>query len=193
MKKKNFFMMAIVFLAFASSTMFVSCGDDDDDENEKTNYFMLGEMEGDLDKGHLEYYGMWEEGEGYNFDIILVSSSIDFDSETGVGDFAYFELFSESATELKPGTYTFNETYQAYTFDEGNFGIDFNIDSEENQDTGEMSNGSVEISKSGDTYTIEFSGIASGKTVKGHYSGTLMYYDWSSDMKSAKTKKWQLK
>lgn len=187
MKKTNYLKVLAMFFAVFGMITFTSCDDDDDDD--KTNYFMLGEMEGVLDKGYLEYYGMWNETSGYNFDISLVSSDLSMDGETGIGDVAYFELFSESATELKSGIYTYNETYEAYTFDYGGFDINFNIETEESDEYGEMTAGTVEIAKSGEKYTIEFSGTASGKSVKGHYSGSLMYYDLSDDMKSGKTKK----
>lgn len=149
-----------------------------------------------LDKGIIEFYGQYNESPAsYNFDVTLYSSGIDFDGEepTGQGHAIYWEMFSSSATDLVPGTYSFdvNETYNANTFD---FGIAvFNFDMT-NQIGNEVpvTGGTVIIEKSGSTYTITADcNVAGNKKVTGYYKGSLTFYDYSEMKKSSKSKRFE--
>lgn len=176
---------AVAIIMLSATFVFTSCSSDDDDKT--TNYIEYNGEQDDLTKGTLEYYGMGE-GTGYNFDITLLSPNISWETETGVGSGVYFELFSSSETELPSGTYTFSQTQNPLTFDDGGFIFNFNIATEEGIDE-DITDGTVKITNGGSTYTIEFNCTStSGKTVKGHYSGALTYEDFS-DMKAAKIKK----
>jgi hypothetical protein len=132
-----------------------------------------------LAKAYIENYGEWDDGL-YNFDLTLTSESVTVteDDASGVGNIVYFEMLSSSPTELAAGTYTFSASFStANTFDEGFIGLDFDIANF----TGTILNlvgGTVEVKKDGATYTITFNGVlASGKSVTGTYTGTLILYD----------------
>jgi hypothetical protein len=171
--------MRKICLLFAAFFLLYACKKDE--ESGPENYLKYNDVTYELNKGYLEYYGDY--GGVYNFDLTVASSSITIseDGASGVGNIAYFEMFSSSSTDLAAGTYTFSATsMNANTFDEGLVGLDFDLANEVGTSL-ELVGGTIEVTKTGSTYEITISGVlATGKTVTGKYKGTLIYYDYSS-------------
>jgi len=150
------------------------------DESGPENFLKYNDLTYEITKGYLENYG--EYGGVYNYDVILTSTGITLteDGPSGVGNIAYFEMYSSSSTDLAAGTYTFSASaINANTFDEGLVGLDFDLANEVGTSL-ELVGGTIEVSKTGSTYEINITGVlATGKTVTGRYKGTLIYYDYS--------------
>ena len=170
--------MKKLYLLFIAIAVLSSCKKDD---NGPSNNVKYDGRTYELSKGYLENYGEWYDNT-YNFDLTLVSSDVTIteSSASGVGNLVYFEMLSPSPTELAAGTYTFASSFNtANTFDQGMVGLDFDVANF----TGtilSLVGGTVEVSKSGTTYDITFNGVlATGKSVSGKYSGTLIYYDYT--------------
>ena len=166
------------------SVLLIGCSDDD--ESPKNYYTYNGETKA-LSAGLLEYYGPLGMS-SYNFDITLLNN-IKFSETTGpsgAGDYIYFEVFSSSATELVPGTYTYDATESgaANTFDDGDITIGYDTKTDEYKSVHKITSGTLKINKEGNVYTIDFEGTtADNKKVTAHYSGTLYYLDQTSDFR----------
>jgi flagellin-like protein len=179
-----------LIILIAVTVVLAACKKDDD---KISNHLKYNNTEYILTAGIIEYYGQWNESPAsYNFDITLFSSGVSFNGDdfSGEGHAIYFEMFSSSATELVPGTYSYdaNETFNALTFDYGSVYIDYNLST----DTGlelSVTAGTVKIEKSGTTYKITVDcTVVGGHKVTGYYEGALTYYDWSNE-KSLKSRK----
>lgn len=182
----------LILALLTISVSITSCGKDDDENDDENgipeeNHLKHDARMYEISDGILEYYGQWwDDTGGFNFDITLFSSGITFDEEledfTGKGNMIMFEMFSESKTELKPGTYTFDadQSYDAGTFDRGLFFLNYDIETETAEVTGEIAGGTVKVEKSGSTYKITIDCTDNkGEKLTGFYEGTLDYYDWS--------------
>lgn len=180
---------------FLASSMFISC-DKDDDDNEK-NHFTSGGKEYALTQGAFENYGLTDtadyEHDGYNLDLFLFSDgftiSTDSDGEmdvTGTGQYLYFELFTSKGSEFDSREYTFNDSvpYPVGTFDYGEFNLNYSEDIDDNEI--EITSGKVTISKDGDMYSISIDCVDENKNaVTGFYKGSLKYFDYTVEEKSA--------
>lgn len=175
-----------VILILAFLVAIISCKKDKD-ETETKNHLKYDGKTYALAKGVLINYGQWLEIEpNYNFDLLLTSSGIDFEQETGQGHIIYFEFFTSSSSQLAAGTYNYHSSsYNAFTFDYGEFALDANLDPWSAEIEGEIEGGFVKVEISGSTYTITIDGTDSGgKKITGYYKGSLTLYDFS-DLKSA--------
>jgi hypothetical protein len=182
--KTKIILPIILILAFLIAT--VGCKKDKE-ETDKKNHLKYDGKTYDLAKGILINYGQWAEIEpNYNFDLLLTSSGIDFEQETGQGHIIYFEFFTSSSSQLAAGTYNYHSSsYNAFTFDYGEFAINGTVDPWSFQYEGEIEGGSVKVEISGSTYTITINGTDSGgNKITGYYKGSLTLYDFS-DLKSA--------
>jgi hypothetical protein len=180
------------------STLFIGCDKDDDDKTSKKNYLKIGDKEYDLSAGILENYGTHKSWHyGYNNDLLLYSAGLSLIKEdddwylTGKGHAIYFEMFSNSGNSLNNGDYTFSSTepHPIGTFNEGGYVINF--DSETGDDEGEVNilSGKLSVSKSGNEYSITINCTdKNGIKITGFYKGTLHYFDFTVDNKSANLK-----
>lgn len=188
--KKNLFLIATVALVLSIS--FSGCKkDDDDDVKVKKNHLMYENVEYAMSHGFLDYWG--PDGSSYNFDITLFSSGISYDTVaemvTGTGHYLWLQLWSSSASDLLPGTYTYDTTASSLinTFDEGMFAVNLNTATLQSDLELEISGGSVTVAKTGSTYELTIDLTATnGKKITGYYKGTLRYFDESK--KKSKTK-----
>ncbi len=179
----------------AFSISLASCEKDDDDDDyeiPKENHLMYDSKRYEITAGILEYYGQWWKGSnGFNFDISLFSSGIFFDEEiddlSGQGNLITFEMFSSSETELMPGIYNFDadESYKPGTFDWGLFVINYDIEDQTGEISGEIESGTVKVEKSGSLYRITIDCRDNqGKRLTGYFEGNLDFYDWSDFWKN---------
>lgn len=168
--KKSFKNLALFLMG---AIVLVSCKDETEDpiENNPTvNVLTFGNQTVNLkNTGIMEYYGA-DDGsdpdfqyDGYNFDLTFFGDNLQFhfdsdgevDSVSGNGLLFYFETFSTDSTKLADGTYTFDEDLPlaANSFDIGAYSLNW-----DNTDTASatfISSGTLEVSSTGDTYTIE--------------------------------------
>lgn len=172
-----------VFTTVILVSVIVFSGCKKDKEDNKKNAFTIGETEYELDNGAVEYYGITVEGGDYNFDVYIYSSDIDYYSETGTGEVVYFELFSETFENIKSGVYEFDadRTGKKGTFGPGIKSIlftDYNLLTEQGTRY-TVTDGTLTISASGDTYTFDFNlELADGNSVEGHFKGQLLQIDF---------------
>lgn len=164
--------------------MFIGCSDDEDAPK---NYFSYNGVTTNITAGLLENFGVTDQPT-YNFDITLYKG-LSYNQTSGLmgtGDLIYFELFSSSATELVPGTYTYDalETTSANTFDAGLIAMGFEVANETADEIIYIASGTVTVKKDGSTYTIDIDCTSSGGgKISGYYKGSLSYNDLSSDIK----------
>jgi hypothetical protein len=186
MKNVNF---KSLLLILALSISVVSC-DKDDNEPTFKNYLKYEGKYYELKFGYLEYYGSGYGAENsYNFDITLtsVNDAKSTDLAMPTLNYIYFEMFSSSPTELLSGTYNYDsQNLVPFTFDEGEFALDYASSAIYN----EVNGGSVIISKSGSTYTIKIDCTDfDGKKITGYFKGELAYDDWSDYKGTKKNRK----
>jgi hypothetical protein len=167
MKKLYFVLMAFIVLA--------SCKKSDSGPSNNITY---DGKANEITKGYLENYGIIADGM-YNFDLTLVSKEITMTQTdiSGVGNAAYFEMISNSPTELAAGTYTFSASVStSFTFDLAYVGLDYDIANASG--TLPIVGGTVVIKKDGANYDITINCVtASAKSITGNYTGTLIAYD----------------
>jgi hypothetical protein len=172
----------LLMAAFVMPIFFASCGDDDDDQK---NHFKYDGETYEMTSGVILNWGQWW-GEGYNFDLYLFSEGIQYNGIwdiTGTGHGIFFEFYSPNENELAAGTYNFDPEDEGdpFTFSWSDFVIDYDIETETGTEV-DITGGTVEIEKSGSTYTIEIDAVAEGgKAVTGYYKGTLPVEDMSEE------------
>ena len=187
----NFSIIAL----FALLPFFLSaCSDDDDNGNGINNHFTYDGDTYSLHEGMKMYWGSgW--GNGYNWDIYLYSEGIEFDETemdfTGSGHGIFLEIFSPIEEGVEDGTYTFDTNDEENSFSFGTWSsIIIDYDGEEDSGTElDIIGGTVEISKSGNTYDISFDmTVEDDKTVTGNFSGPLPAIDfgWLKDGEASK-------
>ena len=180
--KKHYFLILSIFTVFALT----SCSSDDDsnsnDSNPSTDSVL--EIDGEsyqLRAGIIEDYGESFSENSYNFDITLFDSELSLvdgeylpenDNVTGI----YFELWSESSSNLSSGTYTQDYSENPFTYTYGDVVIEYNMDTEEASYL-EIASGDVVISRNGGNYEISFDGTATdGSEISLYYKGSLKVY-----------------
>lgn len=164
--------------------------------NTSDNYIKYNNQTYQIDKGVIENWGKGDFDEGYNIDLTLFSDGLTpveiggmITSASGNGHVIYFEMFTNSSTQLDNGTYDYDWSYEAGTFDYGWILINYNGDLDDAEIDQDIEDGTVTINKSGDTYEITINCTdEDGKSVTGYYKGTLKYYDYDYK-KSTKTEK----
>ena len=164
-------------LIFVLAVAFIGC---EKDKDEKENSFSYDSNSYDTPKGYIDKYGANQDGQSADFDVILCSSSISYNSTeeeyTGLGNAVYIDLNSSSLTELVSGTYTYDETRNQNTFVDAGIYIDYDLATDTGTEywTDDNTTGTVTINKSGSTYEITYSiTLETGEKVEGYYKGTL--------------------
>ncbi len=151
-----------------------------------------------LDKGAMENYGKYYVDDSYSIDLWFLSEGLkmieingEWDHESGKGHIVYFEMNTNSPSQIDNGTYTYDldETYDAGTFLYGDFTLNYDADHNTWETYKAFVDGTVTVSRTGDVYEITFNCTdEDGKTVTGYYKGTLIYYDYDTK-KSTRTEK----
>ena len=157
-------MKKIYYLFFAVAMVLSSCGNDDDggSDNGVKGKMKIDNENYNLKSGTIESYGESDDGNTYNFDIELFSEDISsINDESSLTDVnissVYFELWSDSASKLTDGNYSYDSDYtqDAFTFSDSEIGLNYNFFSEDGTYY-EINSGEIEISKNGSTYEITF-------------------------------------
>lgn len=190
----------LLMAAFVLPVFFAACSKDDDDDNgnghSNGNHFTYDGNTYNLTGGFLFNHGQGY-GEGYEFEVILVSEGIQLSADdwfTGEGHGIFFDLLSPDEDDLAPGIYEYDEEDSGapFTFHIADLIIDYNIEEE----TGiykEIVGGTVEVAKSGSTYTLTFEVVAEGNMpVTGSYKGTLHMLnpdDWDKSEPAGKSRR----
>ena len=148
----------------------VACKKKSDD---KENAFNANETVFSTPNGYLEIYS--PEEDGGDFDIILTDGEYSSDSSDyyNWNSLVYFDLKSPSTEELSSGEYIFDIVWPPNSFNYasitmyGNKGVIFDV-----------TDGSVSINKSGETYEISYVlTMGSITPVIGYFKGTLQEID----------------
>ncbi len=179
---------------FFVGSLLISC-DKDKDNDSSGSYMKIGDTEYSLSQGTIENYGA-DTGyyDGYNLDLYLFSDgfTVTTDEEgdmavSGSGNVIYFETFSSQSDAFDNGDYVYDTiNYTVKTFDYGDFCLDCSAESDNNNWI-EMTGGTVNIQKSGDTYSITINCTSEdGTKIEGFYEGSLLYIDYTVDTKSTK-------
>lgn len=88
-------------------------------------------------------------------------------------------MFTNNETQLPVGTYTFNQTKSAFTFDIGEFYMNYDF----SKSTGTIANvksGTVKIEKSGSTYTITIDCVATDDSKINGFNKVIIALDTST-------------
>jgi hypothetical protein len=191
------FVRKILTIVLLSLIIFTGCKKDKD-ENSYDNYIKYDDKAYPLDKGILENWGKWSPESDNNLDLTLVSDSVnviewnnEVDSYSGTGHRIKFWMYSASSELLDNGNYTYDDlsSEKTGTFDYGQLLINYNFDNEEGEIEQYVADGTVTVTKSGDTYEITINCTdEEGKSVTGYYKGILKYFDYNKK-KSTKTEK----
>lgn len=165
----------------------ISCGKDKDDGSTPTNYLKVDGEYYELSYGYQEDWGTGDYYAGNNVDVVLISDgiTIDFDTYdvTGVGNVIYFEFFTAGDTGIGAGEYVYadSEPYATGTFDDGEYLVNFDVATEEAEDSGYFTGGTITVKRSGSVYEIAIDAIdSSGKKITGYYKGPLILVDVES-------------
>jgi hypothetical protein len=107
-------------------------------------------------------------------------------------------MFSKTGNSLDIEDYIFTSTEPCSigTFDDGGYVINYDSENEGDVDDDEFefTDGTISVSKSGNEYTITIDCTSeNGKRITGFYKGTLRYFDWTVDDKSASLKSIKIK
>ena len=170
MKKLLFSLFTFVALSFCVS----SCDDDDDDDDGVGEFTLEGETY-DLDKA---FAGLEEEtpvGDNtyYTWHIAVVSDDITWNESSkefsGTGDgIGFWIMVANDAEFLPEGTYE----YVMETADSDGVYIDYNFTNETGEVYDDLENVSLRITKSGNTFTFEFTLLlANEEVVTGQFTG----------------------
>ena len=175
---KNLFIYTLLI-----STIVFSCNDDGHAPAKKpiSNAFGYEESVYNLDAGYARYEDGIPGG-GRLWTVVLVSSSITLEDEllTGTGNYVRLRLIAPSDEDALPeGKYLMDELADVQCLD-GLFGINYAVDEEEGDTEiylAEFNDDKmqVDVSKSGNTYTLEFAGtLADGnEKIYGKFSGEM--------------------
>jgi hypothetical protein len=148
---KNSILVLIIILS-GMVFSYKSCTNDPVDipEGETPNFDSITNS---FTKGYLQYYGIYS---GFhNHDLTLTSDSINWENGTGFGSFLNFEIFTNSNT-FEIGTYTFNKTIEAGTFDYAHLAINTDLATVNTDYFYLASSGIITITKSGSNYEIDY-------------------------------------
>jgi len=140
-----------------------------------------------LTKAYFFYYGaIGDNPNSFNFDIFLSDNGIDIVNETGQGNLVYFEAWSNSATDLTAGNYTFNISGDPNTYTIGMFGFNFNFGTGVG-DIFEVTGGNFVISKTGNEHIINASlTLDNNKTLTVSFKGVFTFMDYTQKKSATK-------
>ncbi len=141
------------------------------------------EYEGNKYPVSKAYVDIWGDHNGsydyYHFSVSLVSDGITFteDDVLGTGNIIMGSLWSPSPTSIVPGNYTFADNYAAMSYNFGLTGLNYDVANDIGTSF-ECTGGSISVAQEDADYIFDFNyTLATGKTVKAHYKGNLLYYD----------------
>ena len=179
--KKHYLLILSIFTVFAIT----SCSSDDDSGSNSngTNVSSDSYLEIEGESYQLKAGAIEDFGEGFNntfnFDITLINSDVtiingDFtpsgDSFSGI----YFELWSENSSDLAEGTYSYNDTENAFTYTIGEIFKDVSTETFSGEYF-EISSGELEVNKNGNNYEFTFTGTTfDGDNISMYYNGSLI-------------------
>lgn len=172
------FTKAIVLLSFLTFVLASCSKDEEEAAAPKTNFISLDGTEFSLSQGITFEYG-GDATTGYNFDLIVASSGLDFsdidnNGITGKGEAVYFELWSTSSTGLETGSYSFNSGAKPSVYTAFFVRTAYDASTDIADETYESATGTITINVDGSTYTIDFDLILTGgKKLTGNYKGSL--------------------
>ncbi|HYG19586.1 MAG TPA: hypothetical protein VD816_11690 [Ohtaekwangia sp.] len=162
-----------LFLCLGLAMAFVACKDDDD--KKASNQFTF---EGDkfvLQEAWYDIDEEFDEDENPVFEYEIYLEGTDGTKVSGV----WFDLFSSQDEDLPAGTYTFDGDYTQnnLTFNYAG-GFFYDTDTQEEEDFGSVTGGTVKVTKSGDKHTFTFDlTMEGGKKLAGSFSGELQIED----------------
>lgn len=169
-------MTAIVVLAIVFLVSCEEAGAGSDDDSPDSYFTYRGETY-ELDRLFRQPQG---ENEGTNetgfaIGLNMIGPGVTLEDSGlfgGTGDQAYLEVNTATQDTLTEGTYDSAGTAQVGNFSAGVYRLGYNFN-ESTGDTASPSTGSVTVSKSGDTYTIEFDvTTTAGCPIEGRFVGT---------------------
>lgn len=192
MKKVNSFSTILFSCIIFACVAFQSCKKD-----EEKNYMIFDGVRYDLSQGLLTKYGQYDPEDGYNFGLMLYSKGIQYsltgNNWSGQGSFIYFEMYSEIASDLAPGTYVFEDlyglAYKPFTFNLAFLGIDVDMGVQLKNDIRNLKQskqdvfhyleeGNLRLGKNKSVYTINVDGITEESlAVKAIFEGALTLVD----------------
>ena len=158
--------------------VFSSCSDD---EKDPAGQFTYDGESHNLTKGFGEVDDVTQIGDDiyYDWNILLSSNGISYnedeDDYVGTGDAVtlWISVLNDD-TFLPSGTYEYDED----TGDSYGIYIDFNVEIGAGESYEDVDDTSITISKSGDTYTINFTiTLGDGSEVTGSYNGSITRVD----------------
>ncbi|MFT5891569.1 MAG: hypothetical protein ACI9Y7_001674 [Dokdonia sp.] len=177
----------VVLFALVFNLVAVSCKNDDDNDNDddnggdtvSENVMTIDGEAYDIETGFLDGFGENSDG-SFDWDITLYSDGFSVNTEentvSGTGSYIYIDLNTNSASGLVPGTYTFSDEREEFTWVVAEGGIDFNVETGEGTIFGEATtgNGSVTITGTGSDQLIEVNILdENGNALTVSYSGVL--------------------
>jgi len=173
---KNFKLLVLAVLAFNLVT--VSCKSDDDNGGNSETMTINGEQFS-IASGFLTEFGENSDG-SYDWDVTLFSEGFTINptqqSASGEGASIYLDLNTNSATGLVPGTYTFSDDREEFTW------VDAEGVTNLNAETGDgdffvAESGTVVITGTGNDQVIEVNLVdENGNALTAFYSGSLQVF-----------------
>jgi hypothetical protein len=169
--KRNIF--NILLLASAAVAL-SSCKDDD----KKASSLKIDGESTAITAGLLFYSTdlSGENNDFYRHEIVLLGKGLSSDNTgdvTGEGNGLSLEIAS-ATTSLEVGTYTFTGTdVDNEPFDFWNGSAYTGVNTQQQQEL-DFTEGTITVSKSGDTYTINVTGAAGDAAIEAYYSGKLI-------------------
>lgn len=175
MKKPIGLLTALLFVCVA----FSGCKKDKDET--EPNYFQIGETKYDISAcvtyNHPEP-GKVVDGIEMYFTGPDIDLSDDIDGNpkwTGTDLAVYLFATSTSSSELDPGTYTYTDTYEPFTFSYGDYSLEYTYAGSNTYVT--INGGSFTVTVNGTAFEISFEGTdENSNTLKLHYSGEINYH-----------------
>lgn len=184
-----------IFTVLACSLLLITgCKDSgteaDPDSNSDNNFLYDGKTYS-LESGIIYDYG--EGTTGFrNYDFLLTEKQENFEDESEEADinsdyYIYFWLESLGASSFTGGTFNFDDSDEADASHLYDGALIFIIDaSEEDFEEYFVTAGSVDVSISGDTYTLDFDvTLNNNKTLVGKFSYDFEIIDETQPLKSA--------
>lgn len=176
---KNLSFFALL-LAFSCAFIVTSCDNDDDEPDVQDNVLVVDGTTYQLDNGFFENLSdsPFSSGNGgFDFDVSLLSSSIQLDADnfyTGTGSGINFYFFSASEDQLEAGTYIYTDSGEALTLDDAVYYEEFDFASASAGNVGESVSGIVTVEIIGSETRFEWDlTSADNKSITGSFQGVL--------------------
>ncbi len=119
--------------------------------------------------GLYDYFG--EFGGVHNFELFLFSDGVNLNNETGEGNVISIYFYSD-VPPLPTGTIPYYSGTDDIPYIEAQAGLDYNLETQVGKVIPVFQEGNVTITRSGDTYNIEFTLISETEgQMTGNYKG----------------------